>query len=481
MPPTARWPTLLLALAACAPPTGASADPADPADPTVPTDPTDPTDPVDPPSPPLPWDDDPCLTLGAGGSWADPVARYTAQDDLAPPLPGQLAVVGSSSIRRWETATAELAPWGVVQRGLGGSRIVDIAVLAPTLIHRHRPAAVLLFAGTNDLAFGATPASVVDAWRCLAQTTRAALGPTPMLFIAITPTPARWANQAAVDATNAAVRALSHPDLIFIDSASAFLATGQPPAADLFVSDGLHLSEAGYALWSDAIVAAVDAAVPRRATGGGAGFEGYIRVDLGPSNPEDGLPAPATDAFGIRWNTWHPARGGDQILAGEALRGLVTTTGAATGVDLVVAGGFRANGLRNGGLLNPPGDRLGTLAVPEATADFFYLEDPDDPGALTFAGLSPTQRYTLRLFASRASPDERRVTRYVARGDGPQGEVTLLTTGPDIGRDGYDGNDGEVAVLTGLAPDAWGQLHLDVQKAEGQFAYLSLLELEAER
>lgn len=468
--PFTRWiPTA--ALLACAPPA---------ADPPVDTPGESPADPLDEP-PPWPWDDDPCRTLATDGSaWTDAVARYTAQDDLAAPPTGQLVVVGSSSIRRWETATTALAPWGVVQRGLGGSRISDIAALAPTLIHRHRPAAVLVFAGTNDLALGATPTSVVDAWRCLAQTTRDALGPTRMLFIAVTPTPARWANQAAVDETNAAIQALSHPNLVFIDSASGFLATGAPPSADLFGSDGLHLSEAGYQLWTDTIVPALDTAVPRRPTGGGAGFEGYVRVDLGPSNPEDGQPAPATDNFGIRWNAWHPARGGDQVLAGEALRGLVTTTGQTTGVDLVIAGGFRANGLRNGGLLNPPGDLLGTLAVPEATADFFYLEDPDDPGALTFTGLSPSQRYTLRLFASRADA-ERRVTRYTARGDGPAREVTLLTSGADIGRDGYDGNDREVAVLTGLAPDAWGQLHVDVSRAEGRFAYLSLVELEAER
>jgi hypothetical protein len=168
------------------------------------------------------------------------------------------------------------------------------------------------------------------------------------------------------------------------------------------------------------------------------------------------------------------------VLAGEALRGLVTTTGEASGVDLLVAGGFRANGFRNGGLVSPDGARLGTLAVPDATGDFFYTETADDPGAWTWTGLDPAGRYTLRLFASRASADEVRVTRFVVYGGEAPREAWLTTTGPDVGAGGYDGNDGDLVVWTGLAPDAWGGLHLDVAKAQGAYAYLSLAELERE-
>jgi hypothetical protein len=153
--------------------------------------------------------------------------------------------------------------------------------------------------------------------------------------------------------------------------------------------------------------------------------------------------------------------------------------GAATGVDLVVTGGFRSNGLLNGGLATPSGDLLGTLAVPEATGDFFFFETPDDPGALSLTGLDPDGSYTLRLFASRATDAEVRVTRYHVTG-AAAATTTLTTTGPDVGTDGYDGNDDTVAVLTGLQPDAWGQLHVDVARETGQYAYLSLLEIEAE-
>jgi hypothetical protein len=49
-----------------------------------------------------------------------------------------------------------------------------------------------------------------------------------------------------------------------------------------------------------------------------------------------------------------------------------------------------------------------------------------------------------------------------------------------VGAYGYDGNNREVAVLTGLVPDARGRLHLELDRLEGSFLYLNLLELEAE-
>lgn len=432
---------------------------------------------------PLPWTDDPCAAIPDHSAvFATDVARFTAQDDAHPPPQGQLAVVGSSSIRRWESAFRELAPWGVVQRGVGGAHMADIAAEADALVLRHHPSGVLVFAGTNDVAFGVPPEDVVTAWRCLVQRVHDAQGPVPVVYVGITPTPSRWAFEANNEAVNAEIKRLAdlHPKLWYVDIPAPFLATGGPPDAALFVDDGLHLSAQGYALWTSTILPVLDDAVPRRAapTPASVASASYLRVDFGPSNADDGRSA-TVDRFAIHWNAWHPMQGGAGAIAGEALRGLVTTTGATTGIDMVLTGGFRANGLRNGGLLTPEYDRLGTMAVPDATSDFFYIEDPDDPGGFAFTGLDPASTYVLRLFASR-SIDSRRVTRYVVEGAGLSTPGDLVTSGVDIGANGWDGNDSTVLTLSNLRPDAWGQLYVDVQKGEGGFGYVSLLELEVQ-
>jgi hypothetical protein len=120
------------------------------------------------------------------------------------------------------------------------------------------------------------------------------------------------------------------------------------------------------------------------------------------------------------------------------------------------------------------------LAVWQATADFFYTGDPDDPGGIMLSGLSPDARHTLRLFASRATDEETRITRFTVEGGEEAVSAEVTTTGPDIGEGGYDGNEGTLVVFTGLVPDAYGRLHLDVDRAQGAFAYLNLLELEVE-
>lgn len=367
----------------------------------------------------------------------------------------------------------------LIQRGVGGAHLADLAAHAEALIIRHRPRGVAVFAGTNDLADGVAPSTVAGSWRCLVQRTWDALGPTPMWFIGVTPTPARWEQQPAITALHQDIRSDVHPMLGFVDIPTSFLAEGGPPPARWFDPDGLHLSPAGYERWGAEVRAAVRERLPPVAPASGGPIPGtLIRIDFGPSNPEDGRPAPPVDAFGIHWNTWHPTQGGAQVLAGEALRALISTRGERTDVDVLVAGGFRANGLRNGGLAQPDGALLGTLAVPEATGDFFYTEGADDPGAVAIRGLDPDRPHTLRFFASRDWGDEVRVTRYEVRGADVR-SVSLQTSGAGAGRSGT-ANDDTVAVLTGVLPDAWGQVFIDVQRETGTFAYISLMEIQVD-
>jgi len=444
--------------------------------PTTPA-PTTPA-PTTPPTEEWPWSDDPCATVSAPDAvFESTIARFEQLDDLAAPPAGGLVITGSSSIRRWESASRLLSAYEPVQRGFGGARLADLAVHADRLILRHDPAAVLVFAGTNDLADGRSVDDVLTAYRCLAD--RVHELDVPLLWVGITPTPARWAGWPDAETVNAEVERLSslHPDLHYVDIPTPFLATGSPPEAGLFVDDHLHLSETGYGLWDQVVGDAVAAVVspvepPHSPPPSGT----YLRVDLGPTNPDDGDPAPAVDAFGIHWNSWHGVDGEAQILAGQALRDLVSTTGAPTTVALTIAGGFRSNGKQNGGLWDPTGDDLGTMAVPEATVDFFYTGGADDPGGISFSGLDPAASHTLRLFASRSSA-ERRVSRFVVHG-ASQAETALVTSG--AGTDGGQANIGTVAVLTGLVPDTTGRLHVDVQIAEGSYAYLNLVELEVE-
>lgn len=412
------------------------------------------------------------------------VETWVAHDDLAAGPEAPLVFVGSSSIRRWEDLARSYRDHRSVQRGFGGAQLGDVAWFADDLVNRHNPRGVVVFAGTNDVAFGVDPDTVVARFRCFRERVWIAHGQDlPVFFIGITPTPSRWSGWDAANAVNEAVAVLAEddPGLVYVDVPSAFLETGGPPDSDLFVSDQLHLSASGYALWDSVLRAEIDAVldpvpeVTRASDHPEAGAR--LLVDLGPVNPDDGEHTPSPDYLGQHWNNWHEVDGDARMLPGEHVGGLVTASGDATSIDLVLTGGFSTNGRSHGGLLWPSGELLGSLAVGSATGDFFYSVSDDMTGGFFLRGLDPDATYTLRLFGSRAS-DETRLTTYTV--DGAETvSATLQTSGAGAGIDG-NGNDDDVVQLTGLAPDAWGQLFVDVTLTQGSYAYISVFELTVE-
>jgi len=437
---------------------------------------TTPTDTFDP-------GPDPCDEVNSlPPQFAAQVANYTAQDDLAAWPAGSVVFAGSSSIRRWEGLAEAYTDYAPIQRGMGGAALGEIAHYAEALITRHDPRAVVIYAGTNDLTGGVPAELVVERFRCLRYRIGQDLGwDRPLVFIGVTPSPARWDSWATASAFNDAVAAIAEgdPAVTFVDVAPAFLATGEPPAESLFVSDRLHLSPSGYALWDRVIRTAITLVVapnaPASAPSPALTAGTRILVDLGPDNAEDGQQTASPDPRGQHWNNWHALEGGVSILPGERLAALVTTTGAPTGIDLVIAGGFIGNGRANGGLLAPEVGRLGPLAVGSATGDYFYVAGDDSPGALSLRGLDPARTYTLRVFAARDA-SEVRISRYTVSG-ASQATTTLQTSGAGAGSGGSMTNNDDVAALNGLRPDPWGNLFIDVTREQGIYAYVGILEL----
>ncbi len=413
--------------------------------------------------------------------YEDTIATWLAQDDAAPWPDDPLVFVGSSSVRRWDGFALAYRDHTPLQRGFGGAQLGEVAQRAHDLVTRHDPRAVLVFAGTNDVAAGVDPEVVVERFRCLRQRVGEALGADrPVIWVGITPTPARWEGWERAAAVNEAVEAIAEDDpaLFYADIPGAFLATGSPPDPSLFVADQLHLSESGYALWDAVLRPVVEEAAEPTPPGGGPPLASGTRVlvDLGPSNAEDGEHTPSPDWLGQHWNNWHAIEGGGRILPGQHLDALVDSTGVRTAIDLIIAGGFGVNGRSHGGLLWPDPELLGDLAVGSATGDFVYADGDDITGGLFLRDLDPDSHYTLRLFAAREDP-ERRITTYTITG-ATQHSVQLQTSGAGAGSG--QTNDDSVVELTGLAPDAWGQLFLDLEVAQGSYAYLALLELVVE-
>jgi lysophospholipase L1-like esterase len=190
--------------------------------------------------------------------WAKELAAFEAQDRNAPAI-GGVVFVGSSSIRLWDLARY-FPKLDALNRGFGGSEIMDSVNHVDLLVIRHKPRAVIFYAGDNDLAAGKSPQAVADAFKAFVGKVRSALPETRIAFIAVKPSVQRWALIAQIRTANALIREYCNGDdrLGFVDVDGPMLGWDAKPRKDLFVEDGLHLSPRGYALWTTLVAPFVE-------------------------------------------------------------------------------------------------------------------------------------------------------------------------------------------------------------------------------
>src|SRR5262249_9086389 len=138
-----------------------------------------------------------CLGLCGGGEhdfgkWEKEIAAYERMDRTNPPPAGALLFIGSSTIRLWKTLAQDFPSHRVINRGFGGSEIVDATHFAEQVILPYKPRMVFLRAGGNDLHAGKSPEQVFADFKEFAAKVQAKLPETQIAFISLSPSIARW-------------------------------------------------------------------------------------------------------------------------------------------------------------------------------------------------------------------------------------------------------------------------------------------------
>src|SRR3984957_3032336 len=155
---------------------------------------------------------------------------------------------GSSSIRRWKTLSQDFVGYPVVNCGFGGSRLTDCVRYVSRLVLRLKPAAVVLYAGDNDLAQGARPDQAFASFRDLFAALRRYSEKMPIAYISVKPCPARIRYIDNIIRFNQMVQAFlqNQPATKYIDIYTGMLGPDHKPNPALFVQDQIHLSDLGY-------------------------------------------------------------------------------------------------------------------------------------------------------------------------------------------------------------------------------------------
>ncbi len=189
--------------------------------------------------------------------WEASIRTFERQDKVHPLPPGVIVFTGSSSIAYWNSLPNDMKPLTVINRGFGGSEYSDVNHYADRIVIAYRPAAVVVYAGDNDLASPGrkTAQSVAQDVQQFVQIVHSKLPETWIYVLSIKPSILRWKRWPEMKEANQLIQGFlrTQDHAAFIDVASAMLDQRGRLSDDLFVADGLHPSAKCYALWTSLI------------------------------------------------------------------------------------------------------------------------------------------------------------------------------------------------------------------------------------
>ena len=204
------------------------------------------------------------VSLSAAGNeypdssrWLYTVGGFQLEDEIVGDRAGQIVATGSSSMRFWDHSIhRDFAPMPIISRGFGGSNINDLLVHLDAIVLKHRPGAVIIYEGDNDIAQGVPVTVVLETFEKVVVRILDDNAETRIYLISVKPSIARESLWAEMVEVNQGIQAISKSKekVFYIDVATPMLNSDGSRNPDLYVSDGLHMSQAGYDIWRDVVV-----------------------------------------------------------------------------------------------------------------------------------------------------------------------------------------------------------------------------------
>lgn len=168
---------------------------------------------------------------------------------------GAVLFVGSSSIRLWKLEQS-FPDKVTANHGFGGSVLSDSVHFFDRIVAPLKPSVIVLYAGDNDIASNKSPETVQADFQTFATLVKTKLPECrKLIFIGIKPSTKRWALREKIQAANGLISATcqNDPKLAYVDVWTPMLGTDGQPNPELLVSDGLHMTEKGYEIWTEAL------------------------------------------------------------------------------------------------------------------------------------------------------------------------------------------------------------------------------------
>lgn len=174
---------------------------------------------------------------------------------------GGILFFGSSSIRGWkQKPTSSFSNTNLTMVGFGGGMLNHLTHYFDRIVVPRKPNALFIYAGENDVGARVWSNTILNELKTLLRQVNKLSTDTQVYFMSIKPSPKRSAELSQQVKLNALVKKLAEQtdNLQFIDVSTALSEDGQLKR-ELFHDDGIHLSQAGYEVWTELLKPTVNA------------------------------------------------------------------------------------------------------------------------------------------------------------------------------------------------------------------------------
>ncbi len=187
--------------------------------------------------------------------WEQKMQRYAKHDALAPPQKGVVLFVGSSTVENWKTLADDFPDEVLLNRGVSGTKTVDIYEFKGRLIDPYDPKKIFIYVGDNDIGLGWKTDAIMEQFTQLITYVRDTKPEAEIVFISIKPSPRRMKDREQVEEVNEKIRAYlaTQTNMGYADVYHPMLTAEGELRPEYYREDGLHLTAAGYAIWKKVI------------------------------------------------------------------------------------------------------------------------------------------------------------------------------------------------------------------------------------
>ena len=189
--------------------------------------------------------------------FASDIQKFKEGDKISPPPAQAILFAGSSSFTMWTDVQDYFPGYVIVNRGFGGSTLLDQIRYANDIILPYFPCQIVIYCGENDLAASDTVTAemVVERFRTLFSMIRVALPKVEITYVSMKPSPSRWHLAEKMVEGNDGIRKFlkSQKNTGFVNVWDSMLNEQGRPDGSLFLPDSLHMNANGYRIWQTSI------------------------------------------------------------------------------------------------------------------------------------------------------------------------------------------------------------------------------------